>query len=50
MLGLYGSYFDRGFAIDILANTDIFDFDQTVEPVCGLTNGTGSTSLTDTRA
>ena len=30
MLGLYGSYFHRGFAIDVLAKVDIFDFDQRV--------------------
>jgi hypothetical protein len=46
MLGLYGSYFHRGFAIDILAKTDIFDFDQTVEGGCSSASS-GSTSLTD---
>jgi outer membrane autotransporter protein len=46
MLGLYGSYFHRGFAIDILAKTDLFDFDQRIEQVCP-TTATGSTSLTD---
>src|SRR5581483_5397896 len=28
MLGLYGTYFHRGFAIDVVAKTDLFDFDQ----------------------
>jgi len=47
MLGLYGSYFHRGFAIDTLVRTDIFDFDQKIAiPACFPT-GTGSTSLTD---
>jgi hypothetical protein len=48
MLGLYGSYFHRGFAIDVLGKVDIFDFDQSVDSQCGTTIATaGSTSLTD---
>jgi outer membrane autotransporter protein len=48
VLGLYGSYFHRGFAIDLLAKTDIFDFDQTVQQAaCGGASPSGSTSLTD---
>ena len=48
MLGLYGTYFHRGFAIDLLAKVDIFDFDQRVTSTCGTTLATeGSTSLTN---
>ena len=50
MLGVYGSYFHRGFAIDLLAKVDIFDFDQRVHLVARLHNvvaTTGSTSLTN---
>ena len=31
MLGLYGTYFHRGFALDVIAKTDLFDFDQRAE-------------------
>jgi outer membrane autotransporter protein len=48
MLGLYGSYFHRGFAIDVLGKVDIFDFDQSVVSGCQTTIDTaGSTSLTN---
>jgi outer membrane autotransporter protein len=47
ILGLYGSYFYRGFAIDVLAKTDIFDFDQKIQIQACFPTGTGSTSLTD---
>ena len=49
MLGFYGNYFYRGFAIDVLAKVDIFDFDQrsTWLPVCKRLATTGSTSLTN---
>ena len=49
MLGLYGSYFHRGFAIDVLGKVDIFDFDQSIQnSTCDTTNNTaGSTSLTN---
>jgi outer membrane autotransporter protein len=48
MLGLYSSYFHRGFAIDVLAKVDIFDFDQRVTSGCPDTQATeGSTSLTN---
>ena len=48
MLGLYGSYFHRGFAVDVLGKVDIFDFDQSVVSGCQTTIDTaGSTSLTN---
>jgi len=47
MLGLYGSYFVRGFAIDTLVKTDLFDFDQKIAVPACFPTGTGSTSLTD---
>jgi hypothetical protein len=47
MLGLYGSYFLRGFAIDTLVKTDLFDFDQKIAVPACFPTGTGSTSLTD---
>jgi len=50
MLGLYGSYFHRGFAIDVLAKVDVFDFNQRVTTDCTNQNilaTTGSTDLTN---
>lgn len=44
MLGLYGTYFHRGFALDVIAKTDLFDFDQRGLE-CGQT--TASTDLTN---
>ena len=53
MLGLYGSYFHRGFAIDLLAKVDVFDFDQrvaSIDPGCAnpiINTTSGSTDLTN---
>ena len=50
MLGLYGSYFHRGFAIDVLAKIDVFDFNQRVDTTCAdpvMIATTGSTDLTN---
>ena len=48
MLGLYGSYSHRGFAIDALAETDLFDFDQSIKSTCDAALlAAGSTSLTN---
>jgi outer membrane autotransporter protein len=46
MLGLYGSYFHREFAIDVLAKTDLFDFDQRIRSDCQTAlDAAGSTNL-----
>jgi hypothetical protein len=50
MLGLYGSYFHRGFAIDVLAKIDVFNFNQRVDTNCpdpAMIATTGSTDLTN---
>ena len=44
MLGMYATYFHQGFALDVVAKTDLFDFDQRGLE-CGQT--TASTDLTN---
>jgi hypothetical protein len=45
MLGLYGTYFHRGFAIDLAVKFDLFDLDQVLSTGCG--SAAGSTDLTN---